>query len=166
MEAMREDLMILKQRVLATIPRAIETAAASVRKHIITRTGSGVDIDGKPFVRYKDNPRVPRRQRYYVKHKSGQRTPVTLVKTGDMLSSIRIDKIPGGRSVVLPRRETRKGRILFTGTSKGLPARRWWGVSPGFRGSLGRNFGRQLLDIQTPTDRRRNFKIGVTGAGL
>lgn len=164
MDAMREDLLILKQRVLSTIPRIIENQAQAVRKHIIERTGSGRDVAGAPFEPYKANPRVPVAKRYYTRHKSGQRSPVTLVKSGDMLRTIRIDKIPGGHSVVLPRDATKIGRIQYTGSKNGIPARRWWGVTSAFKGSLTRQFGKQLLDIQTPTDRRRNFRIGVKPA--
>lgn len=157
---MRDDLIIFRQRVLSTIPKIIENEAQAVRKHIITRTGRGEGLNGE-FVPYKANPRVPLSQRYYTRWKNGQREPVTLVKTGQMLASIRIDKIPGGMAVVLPREATRKGRMQHTGTKQVAP-RPWWGVTSGFRSYLTREFGRRLLDVQTPGDRRRNFKIGIT----
>lgn len=161
MDAIRDDLIIFKQQVLSTIPKVIQNQAEAVRKHIITRTGRGEDITGAEFAPYVANPRVPLKSRYYYKFKSGQRQPVTLVKTGRMLSSIRIDRIPGGMSVVLPRDATKKGRIAQTGVQGKIPARPWWGVTPGFKSYLTREFGRTLLDVQTPGDRRRNFRIGV-----
>lgn len=139
------EITDVERAVLEATPRLVSEGAEAVRAHMIRRTGRGISTSERPFVPYSAE--------YARREKGGRRSPVTLIRRGDMLQNLAV--FPQGRyqRVVKfrSRREERKGRAHQR-------RRPWFGITIRFARRHAQEFGGKVGAL-LPRDRRRRYQI-------
>lgn len=141
--------------------RGVDDVAEEALNHIRRRTSRGIGTNERRFTPYSPG---------YAEEKYGSRgrtQPVTLIRSGEMLSSLYVRPARSGARSAGYRREItfrsrameRRGRYHQDGTRR-MPQRRWFGLTTRFARQMRERFG-SIVRRSIPSDRRRRTKVAI-----